>query len=201
MGNLPSRRTAPSESFEVTGVDYAGPIKVRPSKLRGNITQKGYIAIFVCFSTHAVHIEVVDDYSSHLHSDQGTTFTGADSILRQMFQGATKWAERINLQLSKLGIQWHFNPPGAPHFGGPWESAVKSMKYHVYWMIGEQVITFIELSTLLCRVEAILNSRPLLPLSDDISDLEPLTHAHFLIQRASYLVPEPDYCEEKIPFG
>ena len=52
MGNLLSRRTAPSEPFEVTGIDYAGPIKVRALELRGNITQKGDIAIFVCFSIH-----------------------------------------------------------------------------------------------------------------------------------------------------
>ena len=111
MGNLPVDRTTPNKPFSTTGVDYAGPIKVGPAKLRGNITQKGYISIFVCFSTHAVHIEVVEDYSSaafvaafhrftarrghcsQLHSDQGTTFVGADSVSRQMFQGALKWSE------------------------------------------------------------------------------------------------------------
>ena len=117
-----------------------------------------------------------------------------------MFQGATKWAETINIQLSKLETSWLFNPPSVPSFGGLWESAVKSMKYHVYRMIGEQVFTSIELSTLLCHVEAILNSCPLVPLSDNISDLEPLT-PDFLIQSASYIVSDPDYREEKIEIG
>ena len=62
----------------------------------------------------------------------------------------------------------------------------ESMKYYVYRMIAEQVLTLVELSTLLFRVEAILNSRPLLTLSDDISDLNFLTPAHFL-NTASFL--------------
>ena len=73
------------------------------------------------------------------------------------------------------------------------------MKYHLYRSIGEQILTFIELSTLMCRIEAILNSRPLLPLKDDVSDVDFLTPAHFLIQRPSFLVPEPDLRNEKIP--
>ena len=109
----------------------------------------------MCFSTHSVHIEVVEDYSSaafiaafhrftarrgqcaHLHSDESSTFVGADFILRKMFQGALDWSIEIQIKLTDLGTQWHFNPPGAPHFGGLWESAVKYMNYHVYCMIGE----------------------------------------------------------------
>ena len=70
------------------------------------------------------------------------------------------------------------------------------MKYHVYRIIGEQVLTFVEMSNLLCRMEAILTSRPLLALFDDISGCYFLTPAHFLIQRPSYLVPETNYREE-----
>lgn len=60
-------------------------------------------------------------------------------------------------------------------------------------------MTFSEMSTLLSRISACLNSRPLLPLSDDVSDINFLTPAHLLIQRESYLVPEPDFTSESIP--
>ena len=216
MGNLPEDRINPSAAFSVSGIDYSGPVKVRLAKTRGNVTQKGYIAIFVCFVTRAVHIEVVEDYSadafiaafhrfvsrrghcSTLHSDQGTNFVGADSELTRMFQGAIEWSNTVQIKLSGLGTEWIFNPPGAPHFGGLWESAVKSIKYHLRRMIGEQTLTFIEYSTLLCRIESILNSRPLLPLSDDITDIEQLTPSLLVSQRSSYFIPEPNLREKNV---
>ena len=73
---------------------------------------------------------------AHSHSDQGTTFVGADSALRQMIHGSSDWADCVQTELVKLGTEWHFNPPGAPHFGDLWESGVKSMKFHLYRMMG-----------------------------------------------------------------
>ena len=91
------------------------------------------------------------------------------------------------------------NPPAAPHFGGIWEAAVKSTKYHIRRVLGDNTLTYEEFSTLLCQIEACLNSRPLTPLSDDPSDVQPLTPAHFLIQTASYIVPEPYCLQQNIP--
>ena len=135
MGHLPTPRTSPTKPFQVAGVDYAGSIKVRLSKCRGPSTLKGYIAIFVCFSTHAIHIEVVEDYSgasfvaafhrftvrrghcTDLYSDQGTTFVGADSELKALFKAIQDQSTKIYQELQADGTSWHFNPPGAPHFG------------------------------------------------------------------------------------
>ncbi|XP_055522862.1 uncharacterized protein LOC129717042 [Wyeomyia smithii] len=54
-GQLPIPRVTPSRPFTVTGVDYAGPVYLRPPHKRASPT-KAYICIFVCFSTKAVHI-------------------------------------------------------------------------------------------------------------------------------------------------
>ena len=175
--------------------------------------------MFVCFSTHAVHLEAVEDYSSlafisafhrftarpghcaDLNSDQGTTFVGADAELAALFKAVQDNSSQVFCDLAVDGTHWHFILPGAPHCGGLWEVAVKSVKHHLVRVIGDQILTFVELSTLLAKIEAILNSRPLGVLSDDINDLEILTPAHFLIGRSSFLVPEPDYTQEKIPLG
>ena len=94
--------------------------------------------------------------------------------------------------LNNEGIEWHLNPPHATHFGGLWESAVKSSKHHLRRVIGNQQLTFEELYTLLTQVESCLNSRPLTPLSSDSRDLNPLTPGHFLIGDALTALPHPN---------
>lgn len=59
MGSLPEYRVTPSKPFSKSSVDFAGPIDLRMSKGRENKTQKGYLAIFVCLVTRAIHTEIV----------------------------------------------------------------------------------------------------------------------------------------------
>ncbi|XP_054282631.1 uncharacterized protein LOC128999895 [Macrosteles quadrilineatus] len=80
----------------------------------------------------------------------------------------------------------------SPNFGGLWEEAIKSAKYHINRVIGEHILTLPELMTLITQVEAMLNSRPLTPLSADPSDLTALTPGHFLIGAPLVAVPEVD---------
>lgn len=158
---------------------------------------KAWIAVFVCFTTRAVHLEAVEDFTarrslcSTIFSDNGTNFVGARKELYSHVKAA-------HPQIAQKGIEWKFNPPSAPHFGGLWESAVKSAKHHLTRMMGDAKLSVGELSTLLCQIEACLNSRPLTPISSDPSDLEVLTPAHFLIGGPISLPPEVDLTQESI---
>ncbi|XP_011685200.1 PREDICTED: uncharacterized protein LOC105448376 [Wasmannia auropunctata] len=209
MGSLPKARVTPSRPFLHTGVDFAGPILLRTTKGRGHKAYKAYLAVFICFSSRAVHLEVVSDYSAEaflaafrrfvsrrglcqaVYSDCGTNFVGADSQLRALFQAAGQECHRIVGSLASDGVQWHFNPPSAPHFGGLWEAAVKSLKHHLRRVIGETTLTYEEMATLLAEVEACLNSRPLQALTDDPEDLTALTPGHFLVGAPLNSIPEP----------
>ena len=64
--------------------------------------------------------------------------------------------------------------------GGLWEAGVKSFKAHIRKIGGPFKYTFEEFSTLLARIEACLNSRPISPQSENPSDLSALTPGHFL---------------------
>lgn len=208
MGNLPATRVTPSRPFLVCGVDYAGPINIKIHTLRRAQLVKVYLCLFICFSTKAVHIEVVVDLTSEafvaaltrfisrrgmikeIHSDNATNFVGAARILRKCFNDLAK--SGITSQFcQKQCIKFCFIPPRAPHHGGLWERAIQSAKYHLKRVIGQHILTLEEFTTLVIRVEAILNSRPLTPLSQDPSDLEALTPGHFLVGGPLTTVPEP----------
>jgi len=131
-----------------------------------------------------------------MYSDCGTNFVGADRELRAFFRASSSDGRRISQEIAKEGISWRFNPPAAPHFGGLWEAAVKSTKYHLRRVIGETTLTFEEMSTLLAQIEACLNSRPLQALSDDPDDLSALTPGHLLIGAPLLAVPEPSLLKE-----
>ncbi|XP_069361895.1 uncharacterized protein [Maniola hyperantus] len=88
------------------------------------------------------------------------------------------------------GIHFSFIPAYILYFGDIWESAVKSVKRHLRRVLGLTYLDYEEMNTLLIQIEAILNSRPITPLSDDPSDLYPLTPAHFLIGRSLLFAPQ-----------
>lgn len=64
MGQLPLGRVTPSHTFLHSGVDYAGPFCLKTWKGKNARTYKGYLVLFVCFSTSAVHLELVTDYTT-----------------------------------------------------------------------------------------------------------------------------------------
>ena len=59
--SLPIFRVEMSDTFAVTGVDFAGPVFFRLKKC---VTAKAYIALFTCTSTRAVHLKLCRDLSS-----------------------------------------------------------------------------------------------------------------------------------------
>lgn len=55
IGSLPIQRIQPSPPFHIVGVDYCGPFQLKDKEGRGNKTIKGYISLFICLATKAVH--------------------------------------------------------------------------------------------------------------------------------------------------
>ncbi|XP_038117267.1 uncharacterized protein LOC119769328 [Culex quinquefasciatus] len=213
MGDLPQQRVTPTLPFLNTGVDLCGPFQYR--KAPRAAPTKCYVAIFVCLVTKAAHIELVYDLSTAaflaalhrfiarrgkpklIQCDNATNFKGAErelEKLRKQFINQQLQAAVVN-RCADDGIDFKFIPPRSPNFGGLWEAAVKSFKKHLRATIGNSVLSQDEFVTLLARIEACLNSRPLTPLSADPNDLEVLTPGHFLAFRPLTSPPEPDLSE------
>lgn len=65
MGQLPRPRVNIAQPFGHTGIDYAGPISILLRRSPGRPqTTKGYICLFVCLATKAIHLELVGDMSA-----------------------------------------------------------------------------------------------------------------------------------------
>ncbi|XP_029160332.1 uncharacterized protein LOC114932332 [Nylanderia fulva] len=207
MSDLPSPRVNQSPPFTHTGVDYAGPFLITPFVGRGQKARKNWVALFICLVTKAIHLELVEDCSSagflsafrrfvsrrglpkSLYSDNGTNFQRADKEMKSTFEALMK-DPALHDCLANDRIEWKFIPSAAPHFGGLWEAGVKSFKSRLKRVAGSRTLSQAEFTTLLCQIEACLNSRPIAALSDDPSDLSALTPGHFLIGRPIIAVPE-----------
>ncbi|KAL7301952.1 hypothetical protein TKK_0005544 [Trichogramma kaykai] len=115
-----------------------------------------------------------------------------------MHRKGSVFYKSIFSHLSGEGINWHYNLPGLPHFGGLWESGVKSLKHHLKRMIGDTFLTYEEFAMLLAQIEAMLNSQPLTPLPEEPEPETVLTPAHLIIGESSFLIVEPLVKTEKI---
>lgn len=218
MGNLPASRVTPARPFSHVGIDYCGPFFIKEKKFRNRNKVKVYIAIFICLTIKAVHIEVVSDLSTDaflaalkrfiarrgistdIYTDNGTNFVGGRNEIKELYAllNDSKHQQKLSHYCNQREIKWHFIPARAPNFGGLWEAAVKSFKHHLRRTIGNTLLTFEELSTFVTEIEAILNSRPLTPISSDPNDLLVLTPAHFLIGDSLTSLPTQDFSNTPI---
>ena len=206
MGKLPTEHVTPGLVFDKVGVHFTGPIYTKYGYVGKPTLVKSYICVFVLLSVKAVHLELVSDMTSEsfieslrrfvswrgkpseIWSDHGSNFIGANLELREFvsFVHQMKSQKEISEFCTSQNIQWSFIPEHAPHFGGLWEAAVKSMKIHFRKVTANVKLTFEECSTVLTQIEACMNSRPLTPLTNDNDKIEAITPGHFLINWSTY---------------
>ncbi|CAI5682672.1 unnamed protein product [Oreochromis niloticus] len=200
---LPRDRISESPPFEVTGVDFAGPLYVKTE----DSVKRSYIALFTCAVTRAVHLELVSDQSTEtfllalkrfiarrglcrvIYSDNARTFKRADQDLKELWK--TIKDPHLLEFFSERGITWKFIAERAAWWGGFWERLVRSVKICLKKVLGRASLHFEEMCTVLAEVEATLNSRPLTFVHNEVNEPQPLTPAHFLVgKRLTSLPPK-----------
>ncbi|XP_037816099.1 uncharacterized protein LOC119606603 [Lucilia sericata] len=186
MAALPKERSTLSLPFSHTGVDFAGPFQIKAIHLEAcsSLTSEAFLAAFARFIARR-------GLPKSVMSDNGTNFIGASkSLLKEYSLFLKQSSKDITDKYAINGLEWKFIPPSAPHMGGLWEAGVKSFKIHFRKIAGAHKFNFEEFSTLLARIESVLNSRPISPMSEDPDDLQALTPSHFL--RGAPLVFAPE---------
>ncbi|GFY15434.1 integrase catalytic domain-containing protein [Trichonephila clavipes] len=185
---LPPDRVNDCAIFEVVGIDLAGPLFFKTG-------EKVWITLFTCTVYRALHLELVNALSSDafllalrrfiarrgrpriIYCDNGTNFRGAFNDLAKL-----DW-HKISRETSTQKIVWKFIPPtAASWWGGWWERLVRIIKELLKRSLGKSILSYEELSTVICDCEFLINSRPLTYISENPQELIPLTPAMFLIE-------------------
>ncbi|GFT21860.1 integrase catalytic domain-containing protein [Trichonephila clavipes] len=184
---LPPDRVNDCAIFEVVGIDLAGPLFLKTG-------EKVWITLFTCAVYRALHLELVNALSTDafllalrrfiarrgrpriIYCDNGTNFRGAFNDLAKL-----DW-HKISRETSTQKIVWKFIPPTAAWWGGWWERLVRIIKELLRRSLGKSILSYEELSTVICECEFLINSRPLTYISENPQELIPLTPAMFLIE-------------------
>ncbi|XP_023312397.1 uncharacterized protein LOC108915573 [Anoplophora glabripennis] len=198
---LPGDRVRDSAPFEITGVDFAGPLYLKSG-------EKAWVCLFTCAVYRAVHLELTMSLSTLkflqvlrrfiarrgrpriLYSDNGTNFRGTDNAFANL-----DW-DAITRETNTQRILWRFNPPSAPWWGGSFERLVGVVKRLLRKVLGKASLGYEDLMTLLCDCEAVVNARPLTYISNDHNDSVTLSPAMFLREQVSCNVVDCDLVEK-----
>ena len=202
MAPLPADRINIAPAFSVVGIDYTAAVQMKPEDYGPELDKKGrpfripgYIVVFVCMITRAIHLEVVRSNSTEefvmafkrfvntrgwpvkVYSDNAKTFKSAERNLNDVVKNANQ-ALAAN---DRYDFEWIYSTEYAPNTGGAWEAAVKLIKHPLIKTVGTASLTYVELLTFCKVVEGQVNDRPLFAAADD--SLEAVTPSQLVNNR------------------
>ncbi|GFY63697.1 integrase catalytic domain-containing protein [Trichonephila inaurata madagascariensis] len=155
-------RVADCVALERVEIDLAGPLFLKSG-------EKVWVALFICASFRAIHLELVNSLTDDsfllvlrrfiarrgrpctIYSDNGTNFKGASNDLLRL-----DWIE-VTRETMTNKILWKFIPPTAAWWGGWCVRLVCIVKESLRRTLGKCTLTYEELNTILCDFEWIIN--------------------------------------------
>lgn len=205
MVPLPPLRVTEAPPFSRTGLDYLGPLFIKGTEG----AKKVWICLFTCLVVRAVHLEIIQDMTTEefllcfrrfiaqrglpnvVISDNARQFKAANQLIDSVWKNVTH-CEDVQNYASDAGTKWIFIVEFAPWMGGFYERLVGLVKRALRKSLGRKLLTLVQMQTLLKEVEAVLNSRPLVYVGDDINSRLTLTHGHLLSLNPRIGIPETD---------
>ena len=151
---LPAERVSYTYPFGICGIDYAGPLLANG----GGRICKVWVALFVCATTRAVHLEMVTNLTTDEFLLAFRRFIARRAKPQKIFSDN---ATTFRAAAEAIQCTWEFNPPAAPWFGGFYERLVQSVKAPLQKVVGQALLHIQDLYTVLTEIEALINARPL----------------------------------------
>ncbi|GFV46429.1 DUF5641 domain-containing protein [Trichonephila clavipes] len=153
--------------FQTTGLDEAIPEGVYLTEMRKNSNPKEDISLTLTVTKNNFLENIIDISNNYVKLIRVVSF------LYRFIHNCRTRITKIKGPLTSR----------SPNHGGLWEAGVKAFKFHLKRVVGNAHLTLEEFITILCEIEAVLNSRPLTPLTSNFDDFETLTPGHFLVGR------------------
>lgn len=211
MAPLPKTRVSQATPFSKVGLDYFGPMHTKEDK--DSPVVKIWVCLFTCLVTRGVHLEIVSNMTAQsflmcfrrfvatkgtpceIISDNAQQFKLSHDVLKQVW-GQTIQSEEVQSYMSGEGIRWTFIIELAPWMGGFYERMVGLVKRALRKTVGRRLLTLEQLTTLLKECEAVVNSRPLIYVGEDIKSSISITPRHFITLNPYTGIPEMDNDDE-----
>ena len=205
MPPLPTKRVTQSSPFSHSGVDYFGPLFMKSK----NESRKVWVCLYTCLVTRAIHLELMSDMSTEqfllgfrrflsrhgkikeIISDNASQFKLASNIIDKVWRQILTEKDVLSYAANE-SIRWKFIIQHAPWMGGFYERLIGLVKRCLRKAIGKLCLTYEQLLTVLKEVEAVINSRPLVYVEDDINSNITLTPSHFLTLNPKIGIPTCD---------
>lgn len=198
MGDIPKERSEPCNySFTFVGLDYFGPMMVKYGRKR----EKIWGALFTCMTTRAIHVELVSKLDTNCALMAITRFANLRGVPKKIFSDNATCFKSVSKELEKLrdeldddqtrdklslkNIQWMFNPPAAPNFGGVYERMVRSVKEGLRVLLTSECPSYEVLSTAISEVINTVNNRPLTFVSGNQNDIRAITPNDIVLLRVN----------------
>ncbi|XP_074657130.1 uncharacterized protein LOC141910298 [Tubulanus polymorphus] len=202
MQPLPNERVCRSLPFTYTGLDYFGPPYIREA----NEVMKVWVCLFTCLTVREIHLEMVRDMSTsqfllclrrfvaqrgkpkNIISDNASQFKLADATLAFVWKKLMTNPD-IKGYAANEGILRRYITELAPWKGGVYERMVGVVKKSLRKAIGNLSLSGDQLITILKEVEAVVNSRPIVYVGEDINSGVALTPGDFLSIKTNTGIP------------
>ena len=177
MGPLNEKRLKPSPPFYNSALDLFGPFMIKDT-VKGRTRKKVYGIIINCLVTHVVYIDLVEGYDTDsllttlrrfitirgfpktMYSDHGSQLVLADKNLKDLIKD---WdCNKLTTFGNNEGMEWSFTKSAdAPWENGCSEALIRLIKKHLVRIIGDNILTFGELQTVLFEISNLMNERPI----------------------------------------
>ena len=218
---LPDFRVAKVSAFEHIGVDHCGPFYVMEGRAK---PKKCYVLIFTCAVSRGVHLELVWDMSvehfmigfrnlvsrrglpEFILSDNSQTFKCASKELTTILNHP-----KFEKYMNGRHLKWQRYLEYSPWWGGWIERLNHTFKSAIRKVLGGSTVSFTELSSLLFELEAIMNSRPITYVYDDVNEGQAITPSLLICGKVLTQLPanmfnfkfgkkDPMTCKERLMY-